>query len=61
MAPLGVFWLPRLAAVGLILLRPGMPLSQAILSSSQKSFSSAPQSRTARFKLRALTAIVHLL
>jgi GT2 family glycosyltransferase len=58
---LGSAWKPLSAAVPLLLLAIGAPLVQAVLAAERASFTEAPGSRLAEWKLRALTAFLHLL
>jgi GT2 family glycosyltransferase len=58
---LSAAWKPLSAAVPLFVLALGAPLVQAVLAAERASFTSAPRSRLAELKLRALTAFLHLL
>ena len=61
LSALGVLWTPLLFALPLLAIAAGAPLVQAGLSASRASFTSAPPSRVARLKMRALTAFLHLI
>ena len=61
LSALGLFWKPLLVALPLLGYALGVLLVQAGLSARQASFTSAPQSRTERLQLWALTTILHLM
>jgi hypothetical protein len=61
LSALGTLWRPMLAALPLLILAIGAPLIQAGWSAVQANFTSAPRSRAGRWRLRALTAFLHLL
>jgi hypothetical protein len=58
---LGLVWPPLLVSVPLLGLGLGALVLQAIVSASQASFPSQPQSPVARLKAYALTAFLHLI
>jgi O-antigen biosynthesis protein len=58
---LGTYWTPLLVAPTLPALALGVPLATAAASAAGASFSSAPQSRLARYALLALTTLLYLL
>jgi O-antigen biosynthesis protein len=61
LASLGLFWSPLFLALPCLLLAVGIPVSQAVLSAVRVSFTSAPRTRLALLKRRALTAGLSLL
>jgi hypothetical protein len=61
LSALGALWPPLLLALPLLACATGAPLAQAALSAARAAFPSAPPSRSARLKLRGLTALLHLL
>jgi GT2 family glycosyltransferase len=61
LSTLGLLWSPMLAALPLLGFAIGAPMVQACLNASRAQFTSSPASRRSRFKLRALTAGLHLL
>ena len=61
LSALGLFWKPLLVALPLLGYALGVLLVQAGLSAQHASFTSAPQSRTERLQLWALTTILHLM
>ncbi|MDH3227439.1 MAG: glycosyltransferase [Thermoleophilia bacterium] len=58
---LQLLWLPLISATPLLLVAVGAPVFQAIRAASQAKFTSEPETAFGRFKLRALTAFLHLL
>ncbi|HJY84914.1 MAG TPA: glycosyltransferase [Candidatus Binatia bacterium] len=58
---LGAAWWPLFAAVPLLVLALGAPVVQAILAAERATFTNTPRSRLAEWKLRGLTAFLHLL
>jgi GT2 family glycosyltransferase len=61
LSALGAAWQPLSITLPLFVLAVSAPLVQGALSASRASFTSAPRARTARLKLRVLTAFLHLL
>ncbi|MGH7411486.1 MAG: glycosyltransferase, partial [Candidatus Methylomirabilis sp.] len=57
----GILWRPLLVALPLLLLAIGASLGEATMGALRASFSTAPGSGIARLKLRATTALLHLL
>ena len=60
LSALALLWPKLIVALPLLVLATGATFWQAILSSAQASFPSAPRSRFARLKLHGLTAFLHL-
>src|SRR5579859_224536 len=58
---IGFLWKPLFLAFPLLLLATAAPVTEAIMSAAQASFTSTSNSWFERFKLRALTTTLHLL
>jgi O-antigen biosynthesis protein len=58
---LGTQWAPLLVALPLLIAAILAPAAHALLSAARASFSETPQARSDRWKLRALTAGLHML
>jgi glycosyltransferase involved in cell wall biosynthesis len=58
---LGLLWSPLFYALPLLALALGAPIFQAVVSASRVCFAVPPGSRFGRFKLRTMTAVLHLL
>jgi len=61
LSALGIVWSPLFFATPLLVLAAGVPLAQALLGASKARFTTASQSPWIRFKLRSITAFLHLL
>lgn len=61
LSALGAFWPPILWTIPLLVLAITAPLAQAALGGLRASFVNAPESVSDRFKLRCLTAFLHLI
>jgi O-antigen biosynthesis protein len=57
---LGIAWSPLLLALPLLAFVVAAPVAQAVVSARRAVFTSEPKGRWARFRLRALTALLHL-
>ncbi len=57
---LGFLWSPLLYALPLLVLALGAPIFQAVVSASRVCFAIPPGSSFGRFKLRTVTALLHL-
>jgi GT2 family glycosyltransferase len=58
---LGLAWSPLFLALPLLALAVAAPVTQAVISARRAVFTSNPSGRRARWKLRALTAFLHLM
>jgi O-antigen biosynthesis protein len=58
---LGLAWRPLLVALPLLLLTLAAPVGQAVLSARRATFTSANLGRRRRWRLRAITALLHLM
>ncbi len=61
LSSLGAMWRPLLLFLPLCALALGAPLVQAVLVASSASFATSPRARSARLKLRGVTALLYLL
>jgi hypothetical protein len=57
---LGFLWQPLLLLTPLLLLALALPIAQAVISARGATFQSQPSSRFESFKMRGLTAMLHL-
>jgi GT2 family glycosyltransferase len=61
LSSLGVLWRPLLLLLPLLGLALGALIAQAILAATRASFATFPRARSARLKLRSITALLYLL
>jgi hypothetical protein len=57
---LGFLWQPLLLLTPLLLLALALPITQAVISARRATYQSQPSSRFESFKMRGLTAMLHL-